>query len=96
MMSERVRYMFSDYYADPDPDPAMYPWTVRLRKKLPSTMPSEWIIGYKFGVHFDGEYRRSRLMSITIPTSAGVPTVVSRFTGSRSRESPNCNWYTPR
>ncbi|KAK2013035.1 hypothetical protein LZ32DRAFT_604813 [Colletotrichum eremochloae] len=52
-MNEGIREVFSDWYDDPDLE---YPWAIRRREKLPSTMPSEWIIGYKFGVHVDSNY----------------------------------------
>ncbi|KAJ2980851.1 hypothetical protein NUW58_g6836 [Xylaria curta] len=51
MMSESNRLMFSAWYNDPGLHTS--PWAIRLRKTLPSTMPSEWIIGYKFGVKVD-------------------------------------------
>ncbi|GKT40681.1 uncharacterized protein ColSpa_00862 [Colletotrichum spaethianum] len=54
-MSEDTREMFSEWYDDPERH--IYPWSIRLRDKLPSTMPSEFIIGYKFGVHIDREYQ---------------------------------------
>lgn len=60
MMSEGEQEMLSEFYDDPDPP--TYPWAIRLREKLPSTMPFEWIIGYKFGVHIDSGYQVDSLI----------------------------------
>ncbi|KAI1333093.1 hypothetical protein F5Y16DRAFT_407097 [Xylariaceae sp. FL0255] len=32
------------------------PWAIRRRERLPSSLPLEWIIGHKFGVHVNEEY----------------------------------------
>ncbi|KAK2046761.1 hypothetical protein LZ31DRAFT_493184 [Colletotrichum somersetense] len=58
-MSEDIRERFSDWYDDPDS--SLYPWAIRLREMLPSTMPSEWIIGYNFGVHVDSNFQTESL-----------------------------------
>lgn len=58
-MSEEIRAIFSQWYDDPDLP--TYPWALRRQEHLPSTMPSEWIIGYKFGIHVDSDYEVERL-----------------------------------
>ncbi|KAK1641521.1 oxidoreductase [Colletotrichum phormii] len=58
-MSADVRESFSECYDDADPDP--WPYTMRLRKKLPSAMPSEWIVGFMFGVHVDSGWQTESL-----------------------------------
>ncbi|KAK2059176.1 oxidoreductase [Colletotrichum caudatum] len=53
-MGASVRDMFSEFYDDADPDP--WPHTIRLRKRLPSAKPSEWILRHKFGVYVDSDW----------------------------------------
>lgn len=47
-MSDEFRKRLSEIYDDADL--LTYPWVMRLRERMPPTMPLEWIVGHSFGV----------------------------------------------
>lgn len=53
-MDRDIRGDFLEWYNNQDPPKSS--WVLRRRAKMPSEMPSEWIIGRKFGVRVDGDY----------------------------------------
>ncbi|KAI5463890.1 oxidoreductase [Mariannaea sp. PMI_226] len=58
-MDDSIREEFSEWYNDPNPP--TYPWAIRRQQRLPSEMPSEWIVGHDFGVCVDDTYQAESL-----------------------------------